>query len=258
VTRAPAETRPEPPVQRGDAKGPAIAPSASSQPSETPRAPEPPALHPFHEPLPSRVLPKDAPAMRNANLSPAQCRRELQRRKLSLKRQARGAPGVADEYRISGPLSEVTFVSPRTPSPYGVLDCRLGLTLDDLAQLLSAHGVARVRIDNMYRPGARLPGSRKKSQHGYGLAMDVVEFTLQDSVTLSVEGDWGSGIGSTPCGPEATLESETEASVALRNLVCAIARSGIFHHMLTPSYDQAHHDHLHLDIARGEKTMLFR
>jgi hypothetical protein len=39
----------------------------------------------------------------------------------------------------------------------------------------------------------------------------------------------------------------------LRNIVCAIARTGFFHHMLTPNYNQAHENHLHFDIKRDEK-----
>lgn len=215
-----------------------------------------PERFPFHEPMPSRVLPKDASAMRNANLSPAQCRKELQRRKLPMERQRKGVKGVAEAYRVAGPLNSVTFVTARSPSPYGILDCRLALTLDDLSRILAEHGVSRVRIDNMYRPGARLPGRRKKSQHGYGLAIDLVSMTLTDGTVLDVEADWGSGIESVSCGPEALLPEPSERSVVLRNIACAVARAGLFHHILTPGHDAAHKNHLHLDIKRGEKTLL--
>lgn len=215
----------------------------------------PPERHPFHDALPSRVLAKTASAMSNANLAPWQCRRELQRRKLPFRRDRRPAKGVAEAYRVTGPLQGVTFVTPRSPSPYGILDCRLALTLDDFATVLAAQGISRVRIDNFYRPGARLR-SRKKSQHGYGLAIDLVSFTRSDGTTLDVEDDWGSGIGVDACGPDAALVTPTERSVTLRNLTCVIARAGLFHHMLTPGHDASHRDHLHLDIKRGEKTWL--
>lgn len=217
-----------------------------------------PERFPFREPMPSRVLPKDASAMRNANLSPAQCRKELLRRKLPMERQRKGVKGVAEAYRVAGPLNSVTFVTARSPSPYGILDCRLALTLDDLSRILAEHDVSRVRIDNMYRPGARLPGRRKKSQHGYGLAIDLVSMTLTDGTVLDVEADWGSGIDSVSCGPEAVLQEPTEHSVVLRNIACAMARAGLFHHILTPGHDAAHKNHLHLDIKRAEKTLLIQ
>jgi hypothetical protein len=233
-----------------DAAGSAV-PPVSPHP-----APVGAILHAFQEPLPSRALPKDSAAMRYANLSVGQCRRELTKRKLALKRQGPSARGIAEEYRVSGPIGGITFVTPRAPSPYGLLDCRLGLVLDDLAKVLVQHGVQKVRIDNFYRSGARLPGSRKKSQHGYGLAIDLVSFIREDGTELRVEDDWGSGIGSEPCGPRAVLETPTVNSVPLRDLACAIARAGLFHHILTPGHDRAHRNHLHLDIKRGTKTLL--
>ena len=35
--------------------------------------------------------------------------------------------------------------------------------------------------------------------------------------------------------------------------VCAVAREGIFHYLLTPNFNVAHRNHLHLDIKRGLK-----
>lgn len=254
--QAPTPNTTDPELEPEPAEGVPAHPEPTDPAELQPEPPEPPARHPFHEPLPPRVLPSRSSAMLNANLAPWQCRRELQRRKLPFRRDRRPAKGVAEAYRVDGPLHGVTFVTPRSPSPYGVLDCRLALTLDDLARVLAERGVARVRIDNFYRPGARLPGTRRKSQHGYGLAIDLVSLTLADGTTLDVEQDWGSGIGVVACGPEAALENPTERSVALRNLACAIAAAGLFHHILTPGYDRAHRNHLHLDIKRGEKTLL--
>jgi hypothetical protein len=42
----------------------------------------------------------------------------------------------------------------------------------------------------------------------------------------------------------------------LRNIVCAAARAGLFHHVLTPNYDAAHRDHLHLDIKRDARSVV--
>ena len=158
--------------------------------------------------------------------------------------------------RITGPLRGVRFVTPGKKSIYGKLDCRLALVLDELAGVLERHGVASVRVDNLYRPRAKLPGRRTSSQHRYGLAVDVMAFELADGTTLSVESDWHGEIGSTPCGPEARLVDASPAAIALRNLVCDVARSALFHHILTPSYNDAHRDHVHLDIKRGEKRSI--
>ena len=211
------------------------------------------AAQPFQAPLPAAGLGKASPALQAANLSPAQCRAELGRRRLSVKRAGRAAPGVATPVRLAGALSGVRFVAPGASSPYGILDCRLVLALDALAAVLAKHDVVEARIDNLYRPRARLPGKKLPSQHSYGLAVDLMSLTLKDGRELSVERDFAGALGDPPCGPESQVVPSTESAIALRNIVCAVAREGIFHYLLTPNFNAAHRDHLHLDIKRGLK-----
>ena len=196
---------------------------------------------------------------RIANASPGQCRQEIRRRKLSVTLLGGGVAGVAAGVRLSGELAGVRFVGPGRKSVYGILDCRLAVVLDELAKLLAARGVVAVHVDNFYRPRSRLPGRRKKSQHAYGLAIDIYGFTLADGTTLVVERDFHGTIGSTPCGPDADRGPDgNPQAVALRNLTCAIAQSRLFNHLLTPGYDQAHSNHLHADIQRGAKEYRLR
>jgi hypothetical protein len=190
---------------------------------------------------------------RIANASPGQCREEVRRRKLSVTLLG-GVAGVAAPVRLAGELSGVRFVAPGRKSVYGILDCRLAVVLDELAKLLAARGVVAVQVDNFYRPRSRLPGRKKKSQHAYGLAIDIYGFTLADGTTLVVEHDFHGTIGSTPCGPDADRGPDgNPQALALRNLTCAIAQSRLFNHLLTPGYDRAHSNHLHADIQRGAK-----
>ena len=196
---------------------------------------------------------RNSPATRNAALSPGACRAELRRRHLGTRNARVPTPGVALPLRLSSPLDGVRFVVPGGKSPYGVLDCRLLLTLHDLTKILKRHSVVEVRIDNFYRPRAHLPGRKKPSQHALGLAADIVSFTLDNGRSLLVERDWRGALGGAPCGPGSEPQEPTEETVALRNLVCDIARAGIFHHLLTPNFDAAHESHLHADIKRGDR-----
>lgn len=246
ASAAPAATEvpsgPAPAVDSVDDGVCAAEPLASSASAEPPP--------PFCDPLPGPDLPRTAPARRLADLSPADCRAELARSGLPVERDRRPTPGVATATRVTGPFHGVRLVVPPRSSPYGVLDCRLTLALGELAALLAEHGVVAVRIDNTYRPRAHLPGSRRPSQHNYALALDVTAFTLADGRTLEIERDWPAAIGTPACGPEAELGSETPEALELRNLVCAIAARQLFHHILTPNYDVAHRNHLHLDLQR--------
>src|SRR5262245_47262640 len=120
---------------------------------------KPPELEPYDAPLPPRALPKSRATLL-ANLSPAQCGAELRKRGVKTLRAGRAAPGVATPLRLDTVLHGVRFVTPGPKSPYGILDCRLALALDELAPILAQRGVTQVHVDNMYRPKAKLPGQR--------------------------------------------------------------------------------------------------
>lgn len=237
------------------------APEAASPEPTAPPEPATPAPvapdAPFRQPLPPRETPPDSPAMRHASLYPAACRAELSRQKLDVKRVGGDTRGIATPLRLPQTLNGVRFITAPKTSKYGLLDCRLALTLAELATVLARHEVVSIRIDNFYRPWAKL-SKRVKSQHHYGLAMDIVSFGLKDGRTLLVERDWQAGIGDTVCGPDAVMHEATDEAVRLRNLVCDVAREKLFHHMLSPSYDAAHRDHLHWDIKRKGYAVIVR
>jgi hypothetical protein len=209
------------------------------------------ASFPFQAPVAALSSALGSSASRFANLSPAQCKAELSRRAVSAEHMPLGnSGGVSDPVRITGPLHGVQFLAPGARSVYGKLDCRLALVLDELAKVLEQHHVVKVRIDNLYRPHAHLPGKSKPSQHAYGLAMDLTALELDGGRSLIVETDWEGTLHAPVCGPESAVTPPTDQAIALRNIVCDVARRGLFHHILTPNYDIAHNNHLHFDIKR--------
>ncbi|MEZ4231403.1 MAG: extensin family protein [Polyangiaceae bacterium] len=222
------------------------------------------SAQPFAQPLDARrILPPTSYARRFANLSPAQCMKQLRTAKLPVKHWGGAAKGVANPHKLNGALSGVSFVFPGGKSPFGVLDCRLVLALNEFARVLAKHDVVRVQLDNMYRPHSKLPRHRRgkprnPSQHSYGLAADITRFWLADGSVLSVEDDWHGELGATACGPDALLSDPDADSVRLRNLVCDVAREGIFTHMLTPGFNAAHRTHFHFDIKRGADYQALR
>jgi hypothetical protein len=205
----------------------------------------------YREPLQPTVLPRSAPARRIANLSPGQCLAELRKRKLDVRR-IKSMGGIASPLRLGPSIGDVRVYAPGRKSIYGILDCRLALALDELAKVLAAEGVTELHVDNFYRPRAHLPGKKsKRSQHAYGMAVDVQALKTKDGRLLVVERDFRGQLSQPVCGENAQISEADTASILLRNVVCAVVRAGIFHDILTPNYDAAHHDHLHLDIRRG-------
>lgn len=219
---------------------------------------------PFREPLePRRLLSPKSYARRFASLSPGQCMKDLRAAKLPVKHWGGAAKGVANPHKLGGELSGVKFVFPGGKSPFGVLDCRLVLALNEFARVLAAHSVVRVQLDNMYRPQSKLARHRRgkarnPSQHSYGLAADITRFWLADGSVLSVEDDWHGELGAPACGPDAVLNEPDADSIRLRNLVCAVAREGVFNHMLTPGFNAAHRNHFHFDIKRDADYQALR
>jgi hypothetical protein len=211
----------------------------------------------YLEPLPSPLVAKTSQASHWVGLSPSQCLAEVARRKLGVTRFRGAASGVATPVRVTGPIGGVRFVTPGRKSPYGILDCRLALALADLALVLLRHDVVEVRVDNMYRPHAHLPGKSKPSQHSYGLAVDMTRLKRADGSELVIERDFQGSLGEPVCGEGARSRPElSNDASALRDLICDVARSELFHHILTPNHDAAHHDHFHLDIARGARQRI--
>ena len=231
---------------------------AGAQPAivDAPPATEPAPTYPFHAPL---TAPEGsaAPAARNANLSPAACQALVRKKKLPVKRDGRPTPGVATALRFTGPLQGVTFLTGGWKSPYGVMDCRLVLAFDELTEVLIQHDVAQVHVGTMYRKNSKL-GKGKPSQHAHALAADIVAFKLADGRLLDITRDFHGEIGAPVCGPGSRVLEETPEAIALRSLVCDIAGRGLFHYMLTPNYNLAHHDHLHVDIKRDAKRSVIR
>jgi hypothetical protein len=200
-----------------------------------------------------------APATRYARLDGRKCKTELRARGVAFREAGGGPRGVAAPIRLTGPLRGVRVVAPGGKGNYDVLDCRLALALDDAAEVMARQQVSAVRIDSFHRRGARLPGRRRKpSQHALGLAADVMSFTLVDGRTVSIAADWHGGRGEPACGPQAGPLVPSAETIAVRNIVCALAAEGLFHRVLTPGYDAAHESHLHLDIARDAKAMSVR
>jgi hypothetical protein len=225
--------------------------------------------HPFQAPLPSRETRLAGPATRVANLSPAACKARLQALDVThAVVPTTATTGVATAVRIKGPMGDLELRVPAPKFSYGTLDCRLAVLLLELAPELTREGVVSLTVDGFYRKGARLGGKKgKKSQHAYGLAIDLVTLHVKDEVTgsrleLNVARDFFGLQGEAVCGPEARLHPPDTATaidirrgILLRNFVCKLAAGGWFHHVLTPNHDRAHESHLHLDIKRDSRWL---
>jgi hypothetical protein len=157
-------------------------------------------------------------------------------------------PGVRWPVRFMGPVAGVTFEPNErdNAATYGVLDCRLALTLHEWAGDLRRAGITRVAYYSMYRPFAHVGGGSRVSSHAYGMAIDAARFTLRSGTELNVLEDWeGRARGEPPCPPRA---EESRGGRLLRSVTCGAADRKLFQVVLTPHYNHAHDNHVHLEI----------
>lgn len=220
----------------------AVAASAQAKPKR-PRTVEDPAW-------------ASAPSHKHASMSAASCLVELRRLGVRF-REAGPARGVLAPIRLEGPLGGVVWhtelpAAERDASPHELVDCRLALALHELGPSLVARGIDEAVVHSFWRPPpASWPLDRPSLRHPGGLAVDVKRFVRRHAGDLVIARDWRPAIGAPPCASGARVEPPTAEAAELRALFCEAARERRFTSMLSPNYDRAHHDHLHLELRPG-------
>jgi hypothetical protein len=252
------------------------------------------ASDPFLEPLSGEEL-EAAPAQKYARMGRDEAIAALKARGAIFDEvPAASAPGVLAPVRLTSRLGGVFFhdqerEAVRVRSPFEILDARLGLVLADLADLLRQHGIDEVVHMSMYRPGVHGRTASKKgppglrpgpvaqrggpvarsrggeselpsegqttSRHPAGLAIDVGTLVKTGGERLVVARHFGGRIGAQTCGEKVPVPAADEAR-ELRAIVCEAAAARLFTFMLTPNYNAAHRDHLHLEIKAGAPWVL--
>jgi len=175
------------------------------------------------------------------------CYAQLDARHVSYKRTKK--PGIALAVEITGPLGGVTY------SGYDalVIDCSLAVSLDEIGRYVTAMGIDRAAFSSAYSRRT-VRGTNRPSKHSFGLAIDVAGFTGNDLGTVRIDRDYEQGLGDAVDCVGAPL---TQGGAVLKILQCQLVRSGLFHLVLSPDYDDAHHDHFHLEASPwSERTEL--
>lgn len=165
------------------------------------------------------------------------------------------APSVAWLIELSSAIGGVVIRGGKKSAPTNYLDCRLAQALLAWAPSLRAQGVVALEHLSVYRRGAVVAGSNKQSGHALGWAIDVARFELRDGRTLSVLQDWTNRArGAQPCQRQPT---DSDAARIMRTLVCDASQQQLFTMVLTPHYNEAHKNHVHLEIGRtGEEPWI--
>ncbi len=201
------------------------------------------------------------PAYHYANLSNDEVKAELKLRKIPYK-EVKPVPGVRFAIRLTGRLNGVWIHSvlpaaERKTTPFEILDGRLALALYDFCALLSAHGFVELVHFTMYRPPHDKPTKKGEFRHRHpgGMAIDLGAIKKSTGHWMAIGPHWPSQLGAKTCG-SGGRKLKGRKGRELLSLACEASDLRIFHYMLTPHFDDAHADHLHLEIKEGVKWFL--
>jgi hypothetical protein len=227
---------------------PAVATSVEP-PSESRRERQRPRSSVRLGPRKSSVL-DPSPREPDDESSASACHAALREANVAFERVGEPTPGVRWPIRLKGPVRGVLFTPlEKGDRMHAVLDCRLALSLVSWARDLRRAHVRKLEYYSMYRPGARIAGSGSVSGHAHAMAIDAARFELDSGIELNVLDDWeGRRRGEDPCP---VRRDESKASRTLRTVLCKAVDRKLFQVVLTPHYNKAHANHLHLERKPG-------
>lgn len=158
------------------------------------------------------------------------------------------SPLVPTPVRIAGDIGGVHFFMAAANRPF-VVSCELAARLPAMAAALAPLGVSRVGVVSAYRDNPYT------SFHTMGLALDIGTFGMADGRTLRVLGHFSQTPNVQTC--DAPDPSNANARDLL-HIACALARSHVWSSVLTPNYNEGHHDHFHVDTRPDDPRFFLR
>jgi hypothetical protein len=236
----------------------------ADQPGQAPAAATP------AQPIPgSGDRPAIPVALDNWRQTDEQCLARLAEHGVRTSRPDFDTPQVKAPVLLEGPILGVEIRArwPRANRVNEVMDCRLALALVAVAHEAKRGGIEQILFYSTYRPlkpppetcdkgqaGASCRKAKRKyekalkkkhAQHRKALAIDIRWFVDNSGETIDVLEHYERKDKHPPCADE----PETDAGRFLVELACTLHELGIFHVMLTPNSNKAHHNHFHFDIT---------
>lgn len=183
-----------------------------------------------------------------ANLTEDACLRVLREQHVAYERvDGAEAVGVRTPIRVRGALAGIQIETRESGDElHSIMDCRMAVAILAWAPALHAANVQRIDHYSIYRPHAVVAGTNTRSGHASAMAFDSAVYHFSDGTRADVLTGWGDRTrGDDPCGE---YDGETDQAKAMRRAVCSAIHDEIFEIVLTPHYDRAHQNHVHLEL----------
>jgi hypothetical protein len=152
---------------------------------------------------------------------------------------------------VEAPTALVSPVGGVGWKPYGEIaaaplyvNCDLAKHLLQLSAILDELGIIEVTHIGTYNCRV-IAGTTTLSEHAFANAIDLHEFVAADGTVYNVEQHW---------------EYDTDAPVTpegrfLYDLAQRLYDEWVFNVILTPSYNEAHYNHFHVDLSEGSRFL---
>ncbi|MBN2529859.1 MAG: extensin family protein [Deltaproteobacteria bacterium] len=207
-------------------------------------------------------------------MSDPQCMRVLKDAGIRTHTPSFPTPFVRTPLLLDSPVEGVVIDS-KWPqkSKRRVMDCRLIVSLIQLARRARAEGVVKIEYYSTWRPittadnckkGRKGSNCRKvfeqakkgqlPSQHSRATAIDIRWFTFESGAVVDVLEHYEKHFHAPPCDDR----PDTWEGRFLQHLACALHRDRVFNVMLTPNADRDHVNHFHFDITPNVKWYIIR
>ena len=188
------------------------------------------------------------------SISKSQCHQKLRQHRINFSA-LNPTWGIKYPVRINSVINGVRFRNSASSSAQAVMDCRFAVALSAWTKILKRYGIYEVTYMRTYTPGATVKGTNRRSGHSWGLAIDVAKFKSRQYGELNVKYDWTDQRHINPCINSSNSSQELKL---LRAIVCKTANKQLFAMILTPHYNKAHHDHLHIELRPSLRRLVLR
>lgn len=195
-------------------------------------------------------------------LDEAACLKSLKKHKVSYVK-APNAAKIEQPIIITGPINGVHFdtgrpYDKRTAAAGDAVDCRLALSLVDLATVVKKHTITTVIVKSFHRPTQPILDPAAPLRHRIGFAIDIAGFKTKKGATWNVQNDFHGKIGQATCGTTAAKPNpDSKEARELWAVFCQVAATEAFDSGINPNYNASHFDHLHFDLTTDHPILFF-
>lgn len=171
-------------------------------------------------------------------------------------------PGIEEPVVVGPQFGELALRHRGQSAPKAVVaDCEFALRLAAMAETLRPYDIRELihlGIYNYRCIGGGHPATDgcRPSQHAFARALDIHELVDGEGRRFNVEDDWviTDDVACAPFG-DAPMPHPEDPDALLREVACDLFQDGVFHIVLTPNYNAAHRNHLHVDVTPGASSL---